>query len=472
MNKDVKSKEFYPKDPSELGDILSSFEGGAQPRDDVFAIICPHAGYVYSGRVAAAAYESAGDRYDRVVVLATPHTKPGGGMFVCGGESYPIPGGKVLLDRKTAAELVKSGTRVDDGAIQNEHTLDVQMPMISRWCPSAQVVPILIGKSDLSTLRGYAKILKSLDVPGTLFVISADFSHYPSTDQAREIDSRSAEALCRNDVNILIKEVRSIESSGIPGLDVATCSLPALVVMVAMTEGGPFTYEKILYGNSSDSGGDPKKTVGYWAICVRRTGSEKKGSGIRSVQSDPKKEKSVGLKSLLLGMAVDSVRRAAHGRPPATFDPKKLPNGAHDERGVFVTLYRAGRLRGCIGCMSPSPLHEAVPRMASQSATNDPRFKPLMPEELPELKIEVSILSPMKKISGPEEIQIGKHGVCVKVDGASGTFLPQVAEEQGWDAETLLSKCCTDKLGIPADSWRRGEVYVYESEVTSTILRS
>ncbi len=139
------------------------------------------------------------------------------------------------------------------------------------------------------------------------------------------------------------------------------------------------------------------------------------------------------------------------------------------ERAVFVTLHKDGQLRGCIGGLEAQhPLAEAVRSSAVSAATQDPRFPPVSPDELDDIEIEVSVLSPLEKVESPDEIVVGLHGVMVSDGMRRGVFLPQVAPEQGWDRETMLSYLCAHKAGLPADAWKAGaDLYVFTTQVFS-----
>ncbi len=170
----------------------------------------------------------------------------------------------------------------------------------------------------------------------------------------------------------------------------------------------------------------------------------------------------------LLKLARDSITAALRRLPEPPL-PVLPPADAGPPGGVFVTLRNAGRLRGCIGRFDPGcELAEAVREVAA-SVLDDPRFrvKPVTADELPQLNIEVSVLSPMQRTADPASLKIGVHGIYVSGRGRGGCFLPQVASEQGWTAEQFLSQCCSGKAGLPADAWRdrsHVEVYLFTSE--------
>jgi hypothetical protein len=138
-----------------------------------------------------------------------------------------------------------------------------------------------------------------------------------------------------------------------------------------------------------------------------------------------------------------------------------------EPRGAFVTLTLRGLLRGCIGFSEPTyPLYEAVANAAVASASRDSRFAPVTSEELPEIRISISALSPMSRISSPEQIEIGRHGLLVSGAGRRGLLLPQVASEHAWDRESFLRHTCV-KAGLAPDGWKHpaAELLVFEAEV-------
>jgi len=171
----------------------------------------------------------------------------------------------------------------------------------------------------------------------------------------------------------------------------------------------------------------------------------------------------------LLTVARRSVEAAVKGERPPTFDIQDAELSAH--QGAFVTLRTGGDLRGCIGrFVADEPLWRVVQAMSFASAREDPRFvgMQLAPDELPHLHIEISVLSPLRRIRDPmTEVELGTHGIYIRRGFASGCFLPQVATETGWSKEEFLSHCCAGKAGMPPNAWRdpRTEVYVFTTEI-------
>ncbi len=170
----------------------------------------------------------------------------------------------------------------------------------------------------------------------------------------------------------------------------------------------------------------------------------------------------------ILKIARDTVAAASRGqRCP---DVKPVEPELREPRGAFVTIKNKGRLRGCIGrFVADAPLWEIVQEMAVSSATGDPRFTPVTPDELPDLSVEISVIGPLEKIADPLDFTLGVHGVYIRRGGAHGCFLPQVARETGWSKEQFLSECAEGKAGLGPEAWRdpKTEVLRFSCEVIS-----
>jgi AmmeMemoRadiSam system protein A len=194
--------------------------------------------------------------------------------------------------------------------------------------------------------------------------------------------------------------------------------------------------------------------VGYWAIAVTERGQE---TGLRLNEEE---------KSSLLSLARSSIvsyLNTAHYPDP---DPRTLPKPLLTNCGAFVTLNKHQSLRGCIGRFDAGePLYRVVQQMAVAAATQDPRFPAVTASEVKDLEIEISVLTPMRRISSIEDFHLGKQGIYIKKGWRSGTFLPQVARETGWSKEEFLGHCAEDKAGIGWDGWKDAELYVYDAIV-------
>jgi len=171
-------------------------------------------------------------------------------------------------------------------------------------------------------------------------------------------------------------------------------------------------------------------------------------------------------KQILLSLAREAVE--TYLRTGEIIDKKFTDPALNQRVGAFVTIYKNGGLRGCLGLtQSDEPLFKTVINMAVAASTEDPRFNPVEKNELQNLEYEISILTPFKKVKSWKEIEINKHGVMVKQKGKSGLFLPQVAKENDWDIKTFLTILCQEKAGLPGDAWQnpQTELLVFEAEV-------
>ncbi len=171
-------------------------------------------------------------------------------------------------------------------------------------------------------------------------------------------------------------------------------------------------------------------------------------------------------KNILLKLARDTIENYISKGIVPKFELKDTV--FTQKAGAFVTIHKRGELRGCIGIIeSNNKLYETIMEMAIEAARNDPRFPPVNEYELKDIDIEISVLTPPKKIESIDEIELGRHGVIVRKGFASGVFLPQVAKETGWTKEEFLRHLCKDKAGLPEDAFKDKNtlIYIFEAEV-------
>ncbi len=468
------SGSFYPASGVALRDELAACfakAGAPLPGVRVRALIVPHAGYVFSGRTAAAGFAAipSGADYDNVFLIGVSHryTFEGAAVFTSGDMVTPL--GKVKVNRE-AGEKLRATNRWfigHDAAHGPEHSLEVQLPFIQyHFERQPAVVPILIGTRTTNVLKAVARGLQPWFNDRNLFVISSDFSHYPSYEDARKVDRLTADAIIKGDPDNFLKTVKAIETSGTHNLVTAMCGWPAGLVLLYLTEGqSGLTWRNAGYSNSGDSPhGGRDEVVGYNAIVLEK----KSVAAEQPSRSGEKFLLTAGEKSTLLAIARGAISARLRGRRPDPVDPSKITPRLREPLGAFVTITKKGELRGCIGRFTSSePLYEVIAQMAVEAAFGDPRFPELTAAEYPLTEIEISVLGPMKKVRGAEEIKIGTHGIYLKNGMRSGTLLPQVASERGWTAEQFLGYCARDKAGIGWDGWKdkNCEIFVYEAYV-------
>lgn len=459
--------KFYAGSRSGLqADLELLFEKAiGRKYDDVRAIIVPHAGYPYSGIVAASGYSQVDpDRqFDHVFVIASSHTAYYRGASIYDRGNYETPLGEVTVDRELAGKLIRDHDvfSYQAKAHLTEHSLEVQLPFLQYHLKKPfSIIPIVIGSQEAGVSAEIAEALKPYFNERNLFVISTDFSHYPEYEDAKDVDGRTAEAVTSNSKETFLKVLRENESEGIPNLATAMCGWTSVLTLLNLTEGDPgMQYHKVQYMNSGDANYYPDKNrvVGYYALAVTGPLQEKTGMSFRLTQKD---------RNDLLGIARLTMEEyVAYGRTPE-LNTSNFSDLIKTPCGAFVTLNKDGQLRGCIGRFEAvEPLYEVVQQMAIAASTRDHRFPKVKTEEFDDIEIEISVLTPMKKIASIDEIVPGKHGIYIRKGSSSGTFLPQVATETGWTVEEFLGHCARDKAGIGWDGWREADIYVYEALV-------
>ncbi len=468
----VAAGRFYSAGRESLtNDIKGLFAGCKKTLDDlkVRAMICPHAGYVFSGKVAASAFSTTKENTDfkNIFLIGSSHVMAFNGASVYYTGDFITPLGRAVVNREIAVKLRKENKvfNFPVNAHYQEHSLEVQIPLIQYYFKTQpEIVPIIIGTDNTTTLKSIAEALRPWFTPDNLFIISSDFSHYPSYNDARTIDNLTAEGLISGDPQVFLAALKKNSSKNIPGLATSMCGYSSGLVLLYLLNGNKdLTFKRIDYCNSGDSPyGDKDGVVGYHAIVVvernsvKGTSSGSEGSFTFSADETEK----------LFEIARNSIKSMLGGQKRLIIDARTIPEALKQPLGAFVTLKTDGNLRGCIGrFISSDPLYEVVNASAVSSAFEDPRFTPLTAQEYEKVDIEITVLGPMKKIKSINEIILGKHGIYIKKDFRSGTMLPQVATEYGWTVEEFLGHTSRDKAGLGWDGWKDAEIYIYDGLV-------
>lgn len=467
----VAAGTFYPADAvalkNELEHIFNSLPF-VETCSHIRALITPHAGYVFSGRVAASAFASVPKEkeFSNIFIIGTSHRRSfeGASVYNTGGLLTPL--GRVSVNHKIANELmglseyfIRSSSMHDE-----EHCIEVQLPFIQYYFRNnPPVIPILIGTSDKSIIKSLAETLKPWFTDDNLFLISSDFSHYPSYDDANIVDRHTSDAIVSGNPQTLLEVIDRYRRSGVPGLATNMCGWTSGLLLMYLTEGDDiFEYRHIMYRNSGDSRyGDKDGVVGYHSIMVTEKavpGSELKAG---STVSFSKEEE-----DYLFSIARNSIRSGLDYNKREKVVTDRYSGNLAQYYGAFVTIYAGEELRGCIGRMeSDEPLFKLVPKMAYSAAFEDPRFSPLTIDEYDSLHLEISVLTPLKKIKDINEIIVGTHGVYLRKEGRSGVLLPQVAIKHNWSVIQFLEYTARYKANIGEDGWKDADIYTFETAI-------
>lgn len=457
---------WYPGNPQELTQEIQRYLSRVQDTPlggRLKALIVPHAGYMYSGGVAAHAYKLLLQQsFDRVIVVAPSHRAffQGASVYDLGG--YRTPLGVVPLDHEIVGQLKKESDaiRYVPQADAQEHALEIQLPFLQVALGEFRLTPVIMGEQTLENCQQLAaavsRVCQGKDV---LLVASTDLSHFHPYEKAKQLDQVVVDRLKDFDPIALEAALRRGECEACGGG-------PMTAVLMAAREIGANKVRILQYANSGDVTGDKSRVVGYLSAAVidnpgkvpRNAGANHHRVGVDLGLTDDDK---VCLHSIARGAIQNRLRAGSQGEVPAPSAHLK------EHRGAFVTLKIGGALRGCIGCITPrAPLHRIVGDMAVQAAFCDPRFQPLTLEELERIDLEISVLTLFQDIQSPEEIEVGRHGLFICRGPHSGLLLPQVATEHKWDRIAFLEWTC-QKAGLPKDAWKEPEtrIQVFSADV-------
>ncbi|NOR12723.1 MAG: AmmeMemoRadiSam system protein B [Candidatus Aminicenantes bacterium] len=452
IRKSVCAGSWYDNKPDALSRQLDRYLLQAKihaPTEGIVGLVAPHAGYVYSGHIAAHAYRLVhGKNYDTVIIIGTAHRYGFRGCSIYPKGGYETPLGVAEIDEALASALSKaSGFKYIPQAHAQEHSVEMQVPFVQKVLPEAKIVPIVMGapskKTISSLVTAFSKTLRGKKV---LIVASTDLSHFLSKEKANAVDAETCALIESMDTDTIIKKMGRRENIMCGGGPVAA------VLLYAKKIGNP-RVETLKYADSSQVGGDESSVVGYMAAVVYA------GAGsTHSFSLSPEEQTN------LLKIARETLERYVLNNEifqPETDNPKFL-----SEKGAFVTLKKNGELRGCIGFIEPVlPLHQTLVQATIYAASKDARFPPVTPSELKDIDIEISVLTPLKKIENPGEVEVGKHGLIIVKGNRRGLLLPQVPVENRWSRQTFLQQTC-QKAGLPKDAWKSGaDIYTFEAIV-------
>lgn len=427
---------FYPADQHQLHAMIQGYLDKAEATGGLpKAVIAPHAGYVYSGPVAASAYarlRQGRGRVSRVVLLGPSHRVGFRGLATSSAEQFATPLGNVPIDQKAnASVLALPFVHELDPAHALEHSLEVHLPFLQEVLGEFSLVPVVVGEATAEEVYAVLEALWGGDE--TLIVISSDLSHYHDYATARRMDAATSQA---------IEDLRGEDI----GFEDACGRLPVKGLLLAAKRRG-MDVKTLDLRNSGDTAGGKDQVVGYGAYAVEYPAPPEDKAGLSAEH-----------KRRLLQLARDSIRHGLEAGRPLHVSLVGLPEALQAVRATFVTLLKQGELRGCIGSLEAvRPLAEDIAHNAYAAAFHDPRFPPLDSSELDKLAIHLSLLTPPEPMRFTSEqdliaqLQPGVDGLILAEGGRRGTFLPSVWEQLPDPAEFL--RHLKRKAGLPAGYW-------------------
>ena len=452
---------WYSDNPQILKREINNYLDSAKVlpfEGEPIALILPHAGLIYSGNTSAYGFKALrGRRIDKVILVGFSHRVDFDGTAVFSYQGFRTPLGTLTIDKELSEKISSSHKKIFTYplAFANENSVELIIPFIQVFFDQPKVVLLALGRQSWENAQvlgqALAKVLRNES--NYLIIASSDMSHYLPLARALEVDQETVTLLGKMNPENLFTSLK--EENRMCGLGAVTS------VMIAAGELGADKLRVLRESTSAEASGDESRVVGYL-------------SAVMVKDNKRKVEESKEMKELLNTKQRKELLKLA--RDTITFyldEGKPLDRSTDDETlkevmGVFVTLRRNHQLRGCIGnIIGTKPLYLGVRDMAIAAATQDPRFKTVTKDELEDIHIEISVLSPLKKVTSTDEITLGKHGVLVKDTYRSGVYLPQVATETGWSKVEFMNSLCGQKAGMESSAWKNGkcDIYIFNAEV-------
>lgn len=461
---------WYPADAKTLGEQIGGFfrKADVEPVEDVIALILPHAGYQYSGQTAAFGLKTTKKNYERVVVIGPSHRVPMEEVLsVPRVTHYETPLGEIPLDVGFIDKLLEYPMFTNmPRAHEFEHSVQIELPLLQYRVGDFKLVPIVAGQCSAGTIERAGSILRGLIDDETLVVASSDFVHYGLNygyipfrenipEQIKELDMGAYNYIESLDARGLL-EYRQRTGATICG------SIP-IAILLSMLE-KPVEARLTNYATSGELMGDFTNSVSYLSVVFLGRWPNRPVVEQQADDSQLSKEDKAHLLSLARQSLVYFLEKR---RVP---EASELGITVSDEmsrvRAAFVTLKKNHLLRGCIGDIFPrQPLYKSVIINAINAGVNDRRFLPVTRAECNDIMIEISALTVPKPIGSWDEIRIGTDGVVLNKNGRSAVFLPQVAPEQGWDVNQMLTQLSL-KARLAGDAWKEGANFlVFQADV-------
>jgi AmmeMemoRadiSam system protein B/AmmeMemoRadiSam system protein A len=430
---------YYPSSPEDLKSVVETYCDQALnlELENVHGLVCPHAGYIFSGPTAGCGFTQLSNIYDTVILIGPSHHVWFAGASIPEYTHYQTPLGLVKVSEKAESLKEESVFTTVPEAHTREHCLEVQLPFLQCILTDFEIVPIVLGTVDPQKV---ASALSPLIDEKTLVIASSDLSHYHPYEEACTLDKICCEAVPALD----FEKVQSCDA----------CGIQAIMTLMWLAEERGWQGTLLDYRNSGDTAGGKDQVVGYMAVAFH---------GSHSLLNAEEQQ-------YLLSLARQTLEQYLQDGSLPEVDESELPRTLTVTKACFVTLNKYGMLRGCIGNLNAQDnLYKAIMENAVNAAVKDPRFKPVTYGELSEITIEISVLSSPEKIFYDDDNdllrQIEGKGVIISAGFNRATYLPQVWEQLPFPEEFISQLCL--KAGLPADFWRSGtvEIYVYTAQV-------
>ncbi|MBU1131383.1 AmmeMemoRadiSam system protein B [Patescibacteria group bacterium] len=467
VRKPAAAGAFYPGSADELNQAMLSLIGQKKPAEGkIMALVAPHAGYTYSGKVAGQAFSSLkGENYKTVWLLGPSHQTSFAGVSVPSYTHYQTPLGEVPVSSIVRELLNEKNFQNITQAHQQEHALEVELPFLQSTLENFEIVPMIFGnQTSLEQIREIASILKKYYTSDTLIIISCDFTHYgpnygyvPFTENASEkikaIDGQVISYLLDYQTDELFNYLQTTA--------ITNDGAGVLTWLAEFFSDSDVKGELVAYDTSGNITGDSANSVSYTSLIF--TGEMPADSAGRALNQNEK--------NYLLNLARQTLNHYYDTGEKLTVNESQIPPRLKVEQGVFVTLEKNKQLRGCIGYIEPvKSIYQSVIDNAISAAVNDHRFQPVTKDELNDIEIEISVLSVPQLLAVPALDRLTAlrpltDGVVLREGQRSSTYLPQVWEDLK-DPEDFLQSLC-QKGGWPSTCWKDDEVqlYTYQADV-------
>lgn len=454
VRKPAVAGSFYTSDPAALKSQIDK-NLNLSPKivfpNPLRILIVPHAGLDYAGVTAGAAFKQlAGNNYKKIILVGPSHHHLFSYAAVDNFSSWQTPLGNIEFDSDLARKILSpSQNIITDSAVDaDEHSLEMEIILLQSVLTDFKILPILLSHPSDELLTALAfRIAQNMDET-TLLVISSDLSHYPDYATANTVDKKTISAVISGNMDYF---------NLLPaGVDTLACGFEAIRVADQVSRFLGLKAQLIKYQNSGDVVSDKSRVVGYGAVGF--TGNSYR-LAVPQLSPDAKKE------------ALDIARKTLDdfvGRKNTPGNTKITSPELYTPLGAFITLRKKGDLRGCIGEFEPDkPLYKVIQDKTIDAASTDPRFSPVTASELPDVTLEISVLTPRQRIFDWHKIKLGTDGVVIIHGNHGGTFLPQVATDTGWKLEEFLSHLCSEKAGLPSNCYQNpaAEIYIFQAQI-------